>query len=74
MNINYENITVVIASFKSDIIIHKCLRSINSKCPIIVVENSSNDIFKKSLEEKYKNVQCVLNGNNYGYGKSNVKE
>ena len=66
-----KDITIVITSFNSDEIIKNCLNSIDDKCKVIIVENSSNLEFKKKVERDFKNVECVLSGANYGYGKAN---
>ena len=66
-----KDITIIITSFHSDEIISKCLDSIDEKYPVIIVENSNNIKFKKDIEEKYKNVECIINNDNLGYGKAN---
>ena len=66
-----QDITIVITSFKSDAIIKNCLKSINRQCQIIVVENSNDLQFKKNIEIEFSNVECVLAGENLGYGKAN---
>ena len=71
MSISRQNLTVIIVSFKSDNVIHDCIRSINEEISIIVVDNSNNITFKKQLEEKYKNVTSVLSPKNIGMGPGN---
>ena len=66
-----NNITFVIVSFKSDHIIEKCIRSINSSIKIIVVENSDNIYFKDYLENKFSNVEVIIAKENLGYGRGN---
>ena len=34
-------------------------------------ENSSNIEFKKDVEREFGNVECILTGENFGYGKAN---
>ena len=69
---NFEkNITFVIVCFRSDHIIEKCIKSINSNIKIIVVENSNNFHFKKHLESKFLNVEVIIAKENLGYGKAN---
>ena len=41
-----KNITIIIVTFKSQKVIEKCLLSIDSKYPVIVVENSNDENFK----------------------------
>ena len=71
MSISRQNLSVIIVSFKSDHIIHNCINSIDKEIEIIVVDNSNNKEFKKSIEEKYKNVRCILSSENIGMGAGN---
>ena len=57
-----KEITVIINTFKSEDKIYNCLNSIPQQTFIIVIENSNNTNFKKSLESKYSNVTCILAG------------
>ena len=66
-----QDITIVIASFRSDKKIIGCLKSINRKYRVIIVENSDNTEFKKKIEGEFTNVDCILAGENLGYGKAN---
>ena len=52
MEINLNNITFIIVSFKSEKIIDDCLKSLPKNSKIIVIENSNNFNLKKSLELK----------------------
>ena len=65
------DLTIVIVSFKSGEILHRCLESIDKDLPIIVIENSIDNNFKIELEAKYKNVKCFLPEQNLGYGAGN---
>ena len=65
------DLTIVIVSFKSEDILHRCIKSIDKKYPIIVVENSINKKLKLELEQKYQNVNCILPKENLGYGGGN---
>jgi len=71
MNSFEKNITFVIVSFKSSHIIEKCIKSIDPKIKIIVVENSDNIQIKKYLENKFSNVDVIIAKENLGYGKGN---
>jgi N-acetylglucosaminyl-diphospho-decaprenol L-rhamnosyltransferase len=71
MSISGQNLSIVIVTLKSEGVIHDCIQSINSNLPIVVVENSNNYQFKKNLETKYKNVQCILSNKNIGMGSGN---
>jgi len=71
MNSFEKNITFVIVSFRSSHIIEKCIKSINPKIKIIVVENSNNIQVKDYLENKFLNVRVIITKKNLGYGKGN---
>ena len=66
-----KDITIVITSFKSKNKIRNCLNSIDSQCEVINVENSSSQEHKSNIEREFKNVKCILSGDNLGYGKGN---
>ena len=66
-----KDLTVIITTFKSEEKIDTCLNSIDSSIKVIVVENSNNKKFKTYIEHKHHNVECILTGHNYGYGKAN---
>ena len=66
-----KDITIVVTSFKSDKIIRNCLNSIDRHYQVILVENSNNLELKKSVEQEFSNVECILTGENFGYGKAN---
>ena len=65
------DLTIVIVSFKSGDILHRCIKSIDKKYPIIIVENSQNIKLKEELEKKYSNLECILPEKNLGYGAGN---
>ena len=71
MSITRQNLSVVIVSFKSDHVIHKCINSIDIETEIIVIDNSNNIEFKRTIEKKYKNVKCILSPVNIGMGAGN---
>ena len=66
-----KDITIVIASFKSEKKIKDCLNSIDKQAKVLVIENSNNLSFKGNLEKEFSNVECVLPGANIGYGSAN---
>ena len=68
MLISRQNLSVIIVSFKSDHIIHRCISSIDKEIEIVVVDNSNNTKFKNSIEAQYKNVKCILSPKNIGMG------
>ena len=67
----YDKITVVINTFNSEDKIHQCLKSLESKAKVIIIENSNNINFKTEIEKKYSNLNCILAGENLGYAKGN---
>ena len=68
---NLKDLTIVIVTFKSDEIILNCLKSIPHETPVIVVENSNDIDFKKKIEHSFKNINCILTGENKGYASAN---
>jgi N-acetylglucosaminyl-diphospho-decaprenol L-rhamnosyltransferase len=71
MSISRQNLSIVIVTFKSETVIHECIKSIDKDIKIIVVENSNNYQFKNELERSYSNVSCVLSSKNLGMGAGN---
>ena len=69
-----DQLTVVIVTYKTnEQILDQCIKSILGKAKILVVENSTNQEFKLSYEEKYPSLEVVLTGSNLGYGAGNNK-
>jgi len=71
MSISRQNLSIIIVTYKSEMVIHDCIKSIEKDVKIIVVENSDNSQFKEELENKYENVSCVLTSKNLGMGAGN---
>tara|TARA_B110000971_G_scaffold31053_1_gene28399 strand:+ start:157 stop:996 length:840 start_codon:yes stop_codon:yes gene_type:complete len=67
----FNQITIVITSYKSDEKIVKCLKSINNQCKTIIVENSKNMLFKEKIEKNFTTTECLIAGENLGYAKGN---
>jgi N-acetylglucosaminyl-diphospho-decaprenol L-rhamnosyltransferase len=70
MDINIENTTFIIVTYKSEKIVHSCLDSLPENSNKIVIENSQNLQLKKDLEITYKNLKVIIN-ENLGFGASN---
>ena len=51
MSLSRQNLSIVIVTFKSESVIHDCIRSIGNDIDIIVVDNSNNLEFKERIEE-----------------------
>jgi len=71
MSISRQNLSVVIVTFKSDLVIDDCIKSLPEEVKIIVIDNSKDVEFKQSLEKKYSNVECILSPSNLGMGSGN---
>ena len=79
MNLNHNNTTFVIVTYKSELIIHECLKTLPEDYNKIIVENSGNVNLKKDLEKTYKNLEVFISSNrgmgasnNFGIGKCNT--
>jgi GT2 family glycosyltransferase len=66
MSISRQNLSIVIVTIKSEGVIDQCIESINQDLPIVIVENSNNSVFTNYLENKYKNIKCILSKKNLG--------
>ena len=71
MSISRQNLSIVIVTIKSEGVIDQCIESINQDLPIVIVENSNNSVFTNYLENKYKNIKCILSKKNLGMGSGN---
>ena len=71
MSISRQNLSIVIVTFKSNDVIHDCIKSIDEEIQIIIVDNSNDIDFKKKIENTYKNVKCILSSENLGMGRGN---
>ena len=69
--ISLDQITFVIATFKSEKVIFDCLSELPSVSPKIIVENSGSNILKIELENSFQNLECFVMTQNVGYGKAN---
>ena len=66
-----KDITIIVTSFKSETKIVRCLNSIDNQCSVINIENSNSKEYKANIESEFKNVKCILSGENLGYGRGN---
>ena len=60
MSITRQNLSVIIVSYKSEYVIENCINSIDNEIEIIIIDNSDDDVLKKKIESKYKNVKYFL--------------
>jgi len=72
MDLNLNNITFIIVTYKSEDVIKNCLDSLPKEAHKIIIENSNNIETKKFLENNYDNIKVILSENN-GMGTSNNK-
>ena len=72
MTLSLNNLTFIIVTFKSDHIIHECIKSLPKDSNIIIIENSNNLEFKKKLEAKYSKINVIAQENT-GMGSANNK-
>ena len=70
MEININDITFIIVTYKSESVIKTCLDTLPKHSKKIVVENSKNIELKKDLENNYDNIEVIMN-ENLGMGASN---
>ena len=72
MTLSLENLTFIIVTFKSEHIIHECIKSLPKNSEIILIDNSNNDDLKKDLEKKYNKIRVIVQKNE-GMGSANNK-
>lgn len=63
----YEDVTIVIVSYKSSTKVQNFIKNFARKFKIIIIENSKDTFLKKEINELYKNVEVILS-ENIGYG------
>ena len=71
MTISRQNLSIVVVTYKSENVIHECIKSIPSDIDILIVDNSNDNNFKQNVEKTYQNVQCILAPSNLGMGSAN---
>ena len=70
MNLNLEDITFIIVTYKSESFIHECINTLPKVSKKIIIENSGNIGLQKELKRKYDNIEVILS-NNVGMGAGN---
>jgi len=70
MTLSLNNLTFIIVTFKSEHIIHECIKSLPPNSKIIIIENSNDQKLKKDLEERYSKIKVIAQENN-GMGSAN---
>ena len=67
-----ENITVIIVTYLTQKqLLMDCLKSIDTRVKIKIVENSQNFEDRDEILSSFKNVEIICSGENLGYGKGN---
>jgi N-acetylglucosaminyl-diphospho-decaprenol L-rhamnosyltransferase len=67
-----ENLTVIIVTYKTpEKIILDCLRSINPKVKVLIIENSETFNLKDKVLSQFNNIEVLCTGKNLGYGCAN---
>ena len=67
-----HQLTAVILTYKTNLeILKKCLKSINPKVKILIVENSSHFKYLKEIQSNFSNIEVICSGSNLGYGGGN---
>ena len=66
-NMKSNELAILIVTFKSEIIIDKLLNKIKN-FKVIIIENSDNLTFKNKIITNFPNAECILTGENIGYG------
>ena len=68
---NLKELTVLIVTYNtSKNILVNCLKSIDRRVKILIIENSNNFKYSKNIK-KFKNTSYICSGKNLGYGKGN---
>ena len=63
--------TFIITTFRSESLIDECLKDLPEQTRKIIIENSGDIDLKKRIENNYKNTECFIMKENFGYGKAN---
>lgn len=70
-NLTFNDITVLIVTYKSQKVLLKCLKNLRFLKKILILDNSKDFNLKSSISRKYKNVKFFISKNNVGYGAGN---
>ena len=70
MNLNFNDITFIIVTYKSELHIDECLSTLPKESKKIIIENSGNINLKEKLKAKYDNIEVIISSN-VGMGAGN---
>ena len=60
---NYKELTIILIGYKSEKKICQFVRRIPKSIKTIIIENSNNNILKRIIEKKYKNIKVFIKPN-----------
>ena len=60
---NYKQLTIILIAYKSEMKIYSFVKKIPNKIKVIIIENSNNQLLKKKIEKKYKNIRVFIKKN-----------
>ena len=58
------NISIILITYKSDVLIYEFIKKIPHNFRVIIIENSNNHKMKKDIEKSYSNIDVYLKENN----------
>ena len=70
MKLNFNDITFLIVTYRSENVIKNCLDSLPKDSKKIIIENSNNIYLEKDLKAKYDNIEVIIS-KNVGMGAGN---
>ena len=70
MKLNFNDITFLIVTYKSENVVKNCLDSLPKDSKKIIIENSNNIYLEKDLKAKYDNIEVIVS-KNVGMGAGN---
>ena len=63
---------MMIVTYKTNLnILKNCLKSVDSKIKILIIENSNFFDDKQEIQKEFSNVEVLCTGSNLGYGAGN---
>jgi N-acetylglucosaminyl-diphospho-decaprenol L-rhamnosyltransferase len=66
----FNDVTIIIVTYKSDKIIYETIDYLDKNFNIIISENSNRKFFKKRIENQFSNCSVILTGSNLGVSKA----
>ena len=67
-----NDLTIIITTFNSSLVIEKCLKSFNiNNYDVFVIDNNSSDNTIEIVKNKFSSVKLIKNNKNLGFGRAN---